>query len=39
MTYLISPEGRVAKVYPQVNPTQHVTDILADLQGLALQAE
>lgn len=39
MSYLISPEGRVAKVYPQVNPTQHVTDILADLQGLALQAE
>lgn len=41
MTYLISPEGRVAKVYPQVNPTQHVLDILADLrdlQGQALQA-
>lgn len=36
MTYLISPEGKVAKVYPEVNPTQHARDILADLQGQAL---
>ncbi len=34
MTYLIDPEGKVAKVYPKVNPTDHAHEILADLKAL-----
>lgn len=29
-TYLIDPQGYIVKIYPQVNPTQHAADILAD---------
>lgn len=35
MTYLINPKGEIAKIYPQVNPTQHAEEVLADLQALA----
>lgn len=33
-TYLINPKGEIAKVYPHVNPTLHVGEILADLQKI-----
>jgi thioredoxin-dependent peroxiredoxin len=32
-TYLISPDGEIKKVYNDVNPTVHATEILADLQS------
>ena len=34
MTYLIDPEGKIVKVYPHVNPTQHTSEIAADLSSL-----
>lgn len=33
-TYLINPEGEVAKVYENVNPTVHAGEILGDLEKL-----
>lgn len=30
-TYLINPEGEIAKVYEKVNPDEHTPEILADL--------
>jgi thioredoxin-dependent peroxiredoxin len=33
-TYLINPEGEVAKVYENVNPTVHAKEILTDLEAL-----
>lgn len=35
-TYLISPEGEIAKEYPNVNPIKHAEQILRDLQGLGI---
>lgn len=34
MSYLIDPQGKVAKVYPKVSPTEHAHEILADLKEL-----
>lgn len=34
-TYLIDPKGFIAKVYPQVNPTQHVSEILGDFPSFS----
>lgn len=34
MSYLIDPEGKVAKVYPKVAPTEHAHEILKDLGEL-----
>jgi len=33
-TYLINPEGKIAKVYPKVKPKEHATEILSDLNKL-----
>jgi peroxiredoxin Q/BCP len=33
-TYLIDPDGRVAKVYRDVDPAVHATEIVADLKRL-----
>lgn len=32
MSYIINPAGEIVKVYPKVNPTVHVTEILNDLK-------
>ena len=34
MTYLISPDGKISKVYKNVNPSVHSGEILKDLQIL-----
>ena len=34
-TYLIDPEGLVAKVYLKVDPAEHVQQLLADIRSLA----
>jgi peroxiredoxin Q/BCP len=33
-TFIINPEGKVAKVYRGVNPAHHSDEVLADLDGL-----
>jgi len=33
-TFIINPEGVIAKVYPKVKVKEHVTEILADLENL-----
>jgi peroxiredoxin Q/BCP len=33
-TYLINPAGKIAKIYPKVNPKTHVAEILHDLHEL-----
>lgn len=34
VSYLIDPDGRIAKVYPKVSPTEHAEEVLADLDAL-----
>lgn len=34
VTFLIDPDGRIAKVYENVRPEQHAQEILGDLDGL-----
>lgn len=33
-SFIIDPTGRIAKIYRQVNPKQHVREVMADLQAL-----
>ena len=33
-SYLIDPEGRIAKIYEQVKPERHAAEVLADLAEL-----
>jgi peroxiredoxin Q/BCP len=33
-TYLIDPEGKIAKVYPKVNVKEHAAELLRDLNEL-----
>ena len=33
LSYLIDPDGRVAKVYANVDPASHPDEVLADLAG------
>jgi peroxiredoxin Q/BCP len=33
-TFLVDPQGRIAKVYLGVNPAQNARQVLADLRGL-----
>ena len=35
MSYLIGPDGKVAKVYPDVKPAEHADDVLNDLKKFA----
>ena len=32
ISYLINPEGKIAKVYPQVDPANHALELLADIK-------
>lgn len=34
ISYLINPDGKIVKVYPKVNPKNHVAEIIADLNKL-----
>lgn len=34
ITYLISPDGKIAKTYPNVKPAEHAREILADIAAL-----
>lgn len=34
ISYLIDPDGKVAKVYGKVAPAEHPDEVLADLKGL-----
>ncbi len=34
ITYLISPDGTIAKIYPKVNPKNHADEILKDIDAL-----
>ncbi|NKC12791.1 MAG: redoxin domain-containing protein [Gammaproteobacteria bacterium] len=34
ISYLIDPQGRVARVYAEVNPASHADDVLRDLAAL-----
>lgn len=34
VSYLINPSGKIAKVYPNVNPKQHAHEVLEDITAL-----
>jgi len=34
VSYLIDPQGKIAKVYPKVKPAEHAQEVLQDLQEL-----
>lgn len=34
VTFLVAADGRIAKVYPNVDPAVHVTELLADVRKL-----
>ncbi|HEY9167355.1 MAG TPA: peroxiredoxin [Candidatus Kryptonia bacterium] len=34
VTFIIAPDGKIAKVYPKVNPEGHAKEVLADLQAI-----
>ncbi len=36
VSYLIDPEGKVAKVYETVKPAQHVQQVVEDLKNLMI---
>lgn len=36
-TFIIDPEGKIAKIYEQVKPENHATEVLADLKLLQKQ--
>lgn len=38
VSYIINPEGEIAKVYPKVTPAEHALEILADLKKMFEQA-
>lgn len=31
-SFLVNPEGKIAKIYPKVNPLTHADEVLADLE-------
>ena len=35
ISYLVDPQGRIAKVYQQVKPPEHAAEVLADLREMA----
>lgn len=37
VSYLIAPDGTIAKAYPKVKPGEHATEVLADLKELAVR--
>lgn len=34
MSFLINPDGKIAKIYEKVNPESHAEEVLADLKEL-----
>ncbi len=38
-TFLINPQGKIVKVYTQVNPTKHSEEVLADLKTTQTQQQ
>jgi peroxiredoxin Q/BCP len=34
VTFLLSPDGKIAKVYPEVSPETHADEILEDAASL-----
>ena len=34
ISYLIDPDGKVVKIYPDVNPAEHAKEVLNDLKSL-----
>lgn len=34
ISYLIGPDGKVAKVYPEVDPANHALQLLADIKTI-----
>ena len=34
MSFLINPDGKIAKIYLKVKPAQHASEVLADLAKL-----
>jgi len=39
VSYLISPEGKIAKVYPEVDPANHALELLKDIKALKKAAK
>ncbi|MFN3188452.1 MAG: thioredoxin-dependent thiol peroxidase [Candidatus Paceibacteria bacterium] len=39
ISYLISPEGTIAKVYPEVDPASHALELLKDIKQLQKEAK
>lgn len=35
-SFLINPEGKIAKIYDSVDPTKHASEVLADLKSLSV---
>ncbi len=38
ISYLIGPDGKIAKVYPNVDPANHALELLADIKMLKKEA-
>jgi peroxiredoxin Q/BCP len=34
VTFIIDPEGKIAKIYPKVDPNAHAKEVLAELEAL-----
>ncbi len=39
ISYLVSPEGKIAKVYPEVDPANHALELLSDIKALQKEAK
>ncbi len=39
ISYLISPDGTIAKVYPEVDPASHALELLKDIKQFQKEAE
>jgi thioredoxin-dependent peroxiredoxin len=39
ISYLISPEGKIVKVYPEVDPANHALELLKDIKMLQKEAK
>lgn len=37
VSFLINPEGKIAKIYPKVKPVEHAEEVLKDYKNLALE--
>ncbi len=39
ISYLVSPDGKIAKVYPEVDPANHALELIADIKALQKAAK